>query len=182
MKKISIMVPCYNEKDNVVPLSEAITKILAEKLSEYDYELLFIDNCSQDGTRDMLRLLAKRNPKIKVILNAKILASFNSPFYGMLQTSGDCTIVMCADFQDPVELIPVFVTEWEKGYKIVAGIKTKSQENKLVYLLRTFYYKLIKKMSDVEQIEHFTGFGLYDKEFVDILRKLDDPTPFLEES
>ena len=179
MKKISIMVPCYNEKDNVVPLSEAITKILAEKLSEYDYELLFIDNCSQDGTRDMLRLLAQRNPKIKVILNAKNFGQFNSPFYGMLQTSGDCTIVMCADFQDPVELIPVFVTEWEKGYKIVAGIKTKSQENKLVYLLRTFYYKLIKKMSDVEQIEHFTGFGLYDKEFVDILRKLDDPTPFL---
>jgi uncharacterized membrane protein len=96
----------------------------------------------------------------------------------MCQTTGDCTIAMCADFQDPVELIPVFIHEWEKGYKIVSGIKTKSRENKLIRFLRTCYYKLIKKMSDVEQIEHFTGFGLYDRSFIEVLKNLHDPIPF----
>ncbi|WP_298730997.1 glycosyltransferase, partial [uncultured Subdoligranulum sp.] len=102
-----------------------------------------------------------------------------SPYYGILQTSGDCTITICADFQDPVELIPVFVSEWEKGYKIVCGIKTSSKESKIMYFLRSCYYKAIKKMSSVEQIEHFTGFGLYDKSFVQTLRDLKDPTPFI---
>ncbi len=179
MKKISIMMPCYNEEENVVPLSKEIIEIIHGELPQYDYELLFIDNCSRDMTRDKLRLLAAENKKIKVILNAKNFGQFNSPFYGMLQTEGDCTIVMCADFQDPVEMIPIFIKEWEKGYKIVSAIKTASKENRFVYLLRSFYYKLIKKMSDVEQIEHFTGFGLYDKSFIDILKTLDDPSPFL---
>lgn len=179
MKKISIMVPCYNEEENVIPLSRDIINIIENELPQYDYELLFIDNSSKDTTRDKLRLLAAQNNKIKVILNAKNFGQFNSPFYGILQTSGDCTIVMCADFQDPVEMIPLFIKEWENGYKIVSAIKTESKENRLVYFLRTLYYKLIKKMSDVEQIEHFTGFGLYDKNFVEVMRKLDDPTPFL---
>ena len=111
--------------------------------------------------------------------NAKNFGQFNSPFYGMLQTTGDCTISMVCDFQDPVELIPQYIREWENGYKIVIGIKSKSKENKIVYGLRTLYYKAIKKFSNVEQIEHFTGSGLYDKTFVDVLRDLKDPTPFL---
>ena len=104
---------------------------------------------------------------------------FNSPFYGMCQTTGDCTITMCCDFQDPPELIPRFLEEWEKGHKIVSGIKTSSRENAVIYLLRTCYYKLIRNMSDVKMIEHFTGFGLYDKTFISILRELDDPIPFV---
>lgn len=179
MKKISIVIPCYNEEENVVPISKAISNIIKTELSEYDYELLFIDNDSKDSTRDKLRILASENKKIKVILNARNFGQFNSPFYAMLQTSGDCTIVMCCDFQDPVEMIPVFVREWENGYKIVSAIKTTSKENKIMYLLRSLYYKLIKKMSEVEQIEHFTGFGLYDKSFIKVLEKLEDPTPFL---
>lgn len=123
--------------------------------------------------------MCKMNPKIKAIFNAKNFGQFNSPYYGMCQTHGDCTIAMCCDFQDPVELIPRFVAEWEKGYKIVSAIKTQSEENKIVRFLRTYYYKVIKKMSAVEQIEHFTGTGLYDKSFIDVLRKLDDPLPFL---
>lgn len=178
MKKISVMVPTYNEEENVVPLSEAIIEQL-EKLPQYDYELLFIDNDSKDTTREKLEMLCKGNPKIKAIFNAKNFGQFNSPFYGMLQTTGDCTISMCADFQDPVEMIPKFIHEWEQGYKIVSAIKTTSKENPIMRFLRTCYYKLIKKMSDVEQIEHFTGFGLYDKSFINVLRELDDPMPFL---
>lgn len=179
MKKISIMIPCYNEEENVVPISEAVVRELTNSLPEYDYEILFIDNDSKDNTRPLLREICKNNPKIKAIFNVKNFGQFNSPYYGMLQTTGDCTICMCCDFQDPVEMIPKLVHEWENGYKIVCAIKTTSKENKIMRFLRTCYYKLIRKMSDVEQIEHFTGFGLYDKSFIGVLRNLKDPSPFL---
>ena len=178
-KKISIMVPCYNEEENVVPLSEAVIATLEKDLPEYDYEILFIDNCSKDKTREKLILLCSRNKKIKAIFNTKNFGQFNSPYYGLCQTTGDCTICLCADFQDPIDMIPKFVHEWENGYKIVCGIKTSSKENKIMYFLRGVYYKAIKKMSEVEQIEQFTGFGLYDKSFIQVLRDLKDPTPFL---
>ena len=179
MKKISVLVPCYNEKENVVPISRAITNEIETKLPEYEYELIFIDNCSTDGTRDLLRGICLENPRIKVILNARNFGQFNSPFHGMCQTTGDCTITMCCDFQDPVEMIPKFVKEWENGYKIVSAIKSSSKENGFIYFLRTIYYKMIRKMSDVEMIEHFTGFGLYDKSFIELLKQLDDPIPFI---
>ena len=179
MKKISVLVPCYNEEENVVPLSKAIIEQFEKSLTDYDYELIFIDNDSADSTREKLTALCEENKKIKAIFNVRNFGQFNSPFYGMLQTTGDCTICMCADFQDPVELIPRLVHEWEKGYKIVCPIKTTSKENPVMRFLRTCYYKLIKKMSDIEQIEHFTGTGLYDKAFIEVLRQLDDPTPFL---
>lgn len=173
------MVPCYNEEENVVPLSEAVIATLEKDLPEYDYEILFIDNCSKDKTREKLILLCSRNKKIKAIFNTKNFGQFNSPYYGLCQTTGDCTICLCADFQDPIDMIPKFVHEWENGYKIVCGIKTSSKENKIMYFLRGVYYKAIKKMSEVEQIEQFTGFGLYDKSFIQVLRDLKDPTPFL---
>jgi polyisoprenyl-phosphate glycosyltransferase len=179
MKKISILVPTYNEEENVTPLSEAIIKEFELNLSQYDYEILFIDNYSKDNTREKITSLCNQSNKIKAIFNCKNFGQNNSPYYGMLQTSGECTIAMVADFQDPVEMIPEFVHEWENGYKIVCGIKTSSKENKVMRTFRTLYYKLIKKFSDVEQIEHFTGFGLYDKSFIDTLRNLNDPTPFL---
>ncbi len=179
MKTISIVVPCYNEEENVIPLSRAITALFEHELADYRYELIFIDNDSRDRTRELLRGLCQSDPGIKAIFNAKNFGQFNSPYYAMLQTSGDCTILMAADFQDPVEMIPQYVREWEAGYKIVIGVKKSSQENKLMYWLRGCYYKLIKKLSDVEQIEQFTGFGLYDARFIQVLRSLDDPTPFL---
>lgn len=179
MKKISVLIPCYNEEENVGPISQAVVEVLETQLSEYDYELIFIDNDSSDQTRPILRTLCKENSKIKAIFNAKNFGQFNSPYYGMLQVTGDCVIEMVADFQDPVDLIPKYVREWENGYKIVIGIKTSSKESKLMYWLRSCYYKMIKKLSDVEQIEHFTGSGLYDREFIEVLRNLKDPTPFL---
>ena len=179
MKKISVMIPCYNEEENVEPISTAIIVVFKTQLSNYDYEILFIDNDSQDKTREILRRMCEEDKHIKAIFNAKNFGQFNSPYYGMLQTTGDCTISMVCDFQDPVEMIPKYVAEWEKGYKIVIGIKTSSKENKLLYWFRSMYYKFIKKFSEVDQIEHFTGSGLYDKEFINVLRDLKDPTPFL---
>lgn len=179
MKKISILIPCYNEQDNVVPMSTAISDLFANELSQYDYELVFIDNDSHDNTRPLLREICERNKHVKAILNAKNFGQFNSPYYGTLQTTGDCTICMVCDFQDPIDMIPKYIHEWENGYKIVIGIKTTSKENKLMYFLRSCYYSMIKKFSNVEQIEHFTGSGLYDKDFVKVLRNLKDPKPFL---
>ena len=179
MKKISILVPTYNEKDNVEAMAERLTDILQTALNRYDYEILFIDNCSTDGTRDIIEKLCAKNKKIKAIFNVTNFGQFNSPFYGMCQTTGDCTVSICCDFQDPPELIPSFIEAWEQGYKIVSGIKTSSKERGFIYFLRTCYYKMIKNMSSVRMIEHFTGFGLYDKTFIALLRELHDPIPFL---
>lgn len=173
------MVPCYNEQENVRPLYQAVRDILQKELSEYDWEMVWIDNKSKDRTREILRELCKEDSHVKAIFNMKNFGQFNSPYYGLCQTSGDCTILLCADFQDPVELIPVMVHEWESGHKVVSMIKTASRESKIMYFFRSIYYKAIRAMSDVPQIEHFTGFGLYDKSFIDVLRSLHDPTPFL---
>lgn len=179
MKKISILIPCYNEEENVVPISEEIIKVVSKELPEYGYEIVFIDNDSNDNTKKLLRKMCSENRNIKAIFNAKNFGQFKSPYYGLLQTTGDCTIFMCCDFQDPVELIPTMVHEWERGNKIIVMQKATSEENKLLYFLRSCYYKLIKKFSDVEQIEHFTGFGLYDASFIKVMRELNDPIPFL---
>lgn len=179
MRKITIVIPCFNEEENVVPISQAVENEMKTNLPQYDYEIMFIDNDSQDNTRTLIRGLCAENPKIKAIFNAKNFGQFNSPYYGLCQAQGDCAILLCADFQDPVEMIPKLVAEWENGYKIVSAIKTSSRENKLMRFMRTCYYKVIKKMSDVEQIEHFTGFGLYDQSFLEVLRGIDDSKPFL---
>lgn len=178
-KTVSVLVPTYNEEENVEALSAAIIEEFNTNLPEYNYEIVFIDNDSSDSTRPLIRKLCKENPNIKAIFNAKNFGQFNSPYYGLTQTTGECAILMAADFQDPVYMITKYVREWEKGSKIVIGIKSKSKESKVMYFLRSCYYKLIKKMSSVEQIEHFTGFGLYDREFLNVLNDLDDPTPFL---
>ena len=178
-KVISIMIPCYNEEENARPIYEAVRDELISSCPNYDYEILFIDNKSQDRTREIIEDICARDKHVKAIFNCKNFGQFNSPYYGITQTSGDCTITICADFQDPVEMIPRFVAEWEKGYKIVIGRKTRGQESKVMYFLRGCYYKLIRSMSNVEMIEQFTGFGLYDKSFVETLRSLKDPTPFI---
>ena len=165
MKTISVVVPCYNEEENVEAMALAIKETFRNDLPDYRYEIIFIDNDSTDQTRNIIRRLCGEDKNIKGIFNAKNFGQFNSPYYAMLQSTGDCTILMAADFQDPVEMIPKYVLEWEYGYKIVIGIKSSSRENKLMYWLRGCYYKMIKK--------------LYDRDFIQVLRDLDDPTPFL---
>lgn len=178
-KKISVVIPTYNEEANVVPLVKAITEVMERDLPEYDYEILFIDNHSKDNTQILLRGMCAENNKIKAIFNAKNFGQARSPVYGMKQAYGDCVVRMCADFQDPVEMIVKFVREWEQGHKIVIGVKSRSKERKGMYWIRSCYYKLINKITDIDHIEQFTGFGLYDKKFVDVVRELHDPMPYL---
>lgn len=179
MKKISILVPTYNEEDNVNNVVEKLEKIFTENLKNYDYEIVFIDNCSKDNTRDILIDLCKKNRNIKAIFNAKNFGIARSVFYGLIQTTGDCTILIYADFQEPPELIPKFIEEWENGYKIVIGKKNSSKENPIMYIIRLIYYKLIKYISEIEHIDNFNGFGLYDKSFINMLKNLDDSEPYL---
>ena len=179
MKTISVLVPCYNEEKNISPLYEAIMAEFKKNLPQYNYELVFIDNCSKDKTRDKIADICKKDKKVKAIFNAKNFGQLKSPYYGALQTTGDCTILICADFQDPIEMIHKFVAEWAKGYRIVIGIKKPVKENKFFYFMRYCYYKIIKKIASTEQIEHFTGFGLYDKSFIKVLRELKDPMPYM---
>lgn len=178
-KLISIMIPCYNEEENIRGIVEAVENEFKINLPQYDYEIVIIDNKSKDKTRDIIRAICAEDSSVKAIFNMKNFGQFNSPYYGIMQCSGDCVIPLCADFQDPVELIHVMVEKWEEGNEVICMIKDKSKESRILYFLRGIYYSLVKKMSDVEQIKQFTGFGLYDKSFVDVLRRLKDPTPFM---
>lgn len=175
-KKISLFTPCYNEKDNIMPLYEKVTEIM-KTIPEYDYEYVIIDNCSEDGTDEILRKIAKNDKRVKVIFNIKNFGPSRSGSYGFFQTSGDCSICFAADFQDPPELIPEYIKKWEAGNKVVWGKKISSDEKASMFRVRKLYYKLIKKLSDNEQYENVTGFGLYDKEVMGYLRKYSGPTP-----
>lgn len=180
MKTISIVVPTYNEEENVPKIIERIEKIFKEEqLSLYNYEIVFIDNFSTDSTRNIIETLAKNDNHIKAIFNARNFGFSRSTFYGLSQAEGDCAILLFADMQDPPELILDFVDKWEKGTKIVVGIKNKSKENAFMYKIRQWYYSFIKIIGDVEHIEQFTGFGLYDASFIKVLKELDDPLPYL---
>lgn len=176
MKKISILVPCYNESGNVRNMYEAITSVM-KKVKNYDYEQLYIDNCSGDNTWEILKDIAAHDKKVKVIENEANFGPGRSGSYGMYQTTGDASICLACDFQDPPELIPRFIKKWEEGYKVVWGRKTGSKENKLMYGIRTIYYKIIKALSSVEQYEQVTGFGLYDKEVVTRMKNSGEPSP-----
>ncbi len=178
-KMISILIPCYNEVENAQAIYEAVRDEMTNSCPQYDFDIIFIDNKSTDGTRDVIEKICAEDKRVKAIFNLKNFGQFNSPYYGLTQADGECVIAMCADFQDPVELIPKLLAKWEEGYKIVVTKKTKSKENPILYFLRTCYYKTIRKMSEVDIIEHFTGFGLYDKSFLKTLRDLHDPTPFI---
>lgn len=178
-KLISIMIPCYNEEENIKEIVKAVKQEFKDNLPQYDYEIIIIDNKSKDRTRDIIRSICSEDSSVKAIFNMKNFGQFNSPYYGIMQCNGDCVIPVCADFQDPVDLIHVMVEKWEEGNKVICMIKDKSKESKLIYFLRGVYYSLVKKMSDVDQIKQFTGFGLYDKSFVEVLRRLKDPTPFI---
>ena len=177
-KKISIVTPCYNEEGNVRELYNQV-KQQFDALTDYTYEHIFIDNASKDGTVDILRELAKSDKNVKLILNIKNFGHIRSPYYGLLQATGDAAILMVADLQDPPSLIPDFIKRWEEGHQIVLGVKSKSKENPIMFALRKMYYQLMAKSSSTEHISNFTGFGLYDKSFVQVMRDLKDPIPFL---
>lgn len=175
MKKISIVIPCYNEEKNIVPITNAVVSILETQLSNYDYEIIISDNCSQDNTRVLIRGICAKNKKIKAIFNTRNFGPDSSGNNACFSTTGDCSIVVFADFQNPPELIPAFIREWEAGYKFVAAVKTGSKENKFMWVIRRIYYKLMRSFTDVEQIENYMGYALVDRQIIDIMRGLNDP-------
>ena len=177
-KLISVVVPTYNEQENVVPLTDTLVKIFTEELPEYNYEFIFIDNHSKDNTKELIRQICSENPNVKTIFNTRNFGQMRSPVYGFKQAYGDCVVRLNADFQDPPSLIPTFVREWEKGHKIVIGIKEKTEEGFFMAFVRRQYYKFLRKITDIGHIENFTGFGLFDKAFVDVVRNIHDPMPY----
>ncbi len=180
MKKIAIVTPVYNEKENLFMYYETMTNIMAS-LPEYKYEILLIDNCSTDGSRECIRELCKKDSHVKAIFNAMNFGFNKSVYHGLRNSDGDCTILINCDLQDPPELIPQFVKEWEQGYKCVLGIKRNSRENLSMRLKRRFYYMVVSALSENKQVLNHTGFGLYDKSFIRVLQGLNEPTPYLQE-
>jgi glycosyltransferase involved in cell wall biosynthesis len=176
-KLISVMTPCYNEEANVRELYERV-KAVFDALPAYRHEHIFIDNASKDGTVAVLRELAAADPRVKVIVNARNFGHLRSPHHALLQTTGDATIALAADLQDPPELIPRFIGHWEKGSKVVMGVKESSEESLLMYWVRGAYYRLLSRIADIQVVRQATGFGLYDRVVIEQLRKLDDPYPY----
>lgn len=181
MKEISLVSSCYNEEENIDVLYERTMKSIESFEKKYEFEYILLDNGSTDNTAEKLRELAQKDSRVKVILNARNFGHIRSPYYGMLQATGDAIIYLASDLQDPPELIPEFIEKWEQGYKIVLGQKTESKESLIFFLVRSAYYELIARIADDDTnlVKNCTGFGLYDKRVIDIVRSLDDPYPYL---
>jgi len=178
MKHISVMTPVFNEEGNILNLYNAVKKQF-DLLPQYTYEHIFIDNYSTDGSRQILRELAKQDNNVKVIFNARNFGPNRSGTYGMFQGTGDCLIAIVCDLQDPPEMIPTFLAKWEEGYKVVLGQKTQSKENPLMFQVRKTYYSIMEKLSEAEHIPNVTGYGLYDKEVLNMIQWMDDPEPYI---
>ncbi len=177
MKLISVVTACFNEEENVAEVYRQVKEIFS-RLPEYAYEHIFIDNASKDKTVNILKEIASADRNVKIIVNARNFGHIRSPYHALLQTKGDAVIVIVADLQDPPAMIEDFIKKWENGYKIVVGIKTQSRETPLMFMIRKLYYRFIAKLSEIELLKDFTGFGLYDKKVIEILREIDDPYPY----
>lgn len=180
MKKISVTIPCWSEEKSVRQMYDRLTKIFMEQLSTYDYEIIFVDDYSPDNTREEIRKLCNKDRHVKAVFNARNFGFSRNVFASLLYGTGDATFMLFGDLQDPPELLPQMVAEWEKGKKVIIGQRTKGNENRLMYAMRKLYYKIMEKLADSKQIEHFNGFGLYDRSFIEVLRSLDDPCPYLK--
>lgn len=174
LKKISICIPCYNEEDNVIPITEAIINIFKSELSEYQYEILFIDNASEDETQNKIREMCMTHKQVKAIFNVRNFR-YDSGEHGLRNTDGNCSIFIPADFQVPVALIPEMVHRWEKGAIVVCAIKKKSEERKSVWFMRQAFYGFAEKISNVKFIPNYTGYGLYDEKFMKVYKQIHDP-------
>ncbi|MDB4945566.1 MAG: hypothetical protein JWP97_5100 [Labilithrix sp.] len=179
MPHISVVTGCFNEEGNVRDLYEQVRDVIEALPGGYTFELLFIDNASTDATVARLRELVEQDPRVRVIVNARNFGHIRSPYYALLQGEGDVTVAMASDLQDPPALITEFVKKWEEGYKIVAAVKTGAAESSVMYFFRSIYYRLVTRLASVELIQHFTGFGLYDKRVIEVLRTIEDPYPYM---
>lgn len=180
MKLISIVTPCLNEEENVTELYTRIKNVF-DNLQDYTYEHIFIDNSSTDKTIAILKEIAKKDKNIKIIINSRNFGQVRPPIHAMLQAKGEAIIALCSDLEDPPELIPQFIKKWEEGYKIVMGIKKSTRDGFVMSLARKIFYRLMEVLSDseVKQIKNFTGFGLYDRQVIELMRQIEDPCPYL---
>lgn len=177
MKTVSIISGCYNEEGNLQEFHDRIVAVL-KKFPQYAYEIIIADNCSTDNSRAIIRQIAEQDKQFKAIFNANNFGHIRSPYNALLQASGDAVVALCSDLQEPPELIEAFIKKWEEGYLVVCGIKPKSKESLLMFLVRRFYYRLLATCSEIHQIQNFTGFGLYDRKVVDALKKYHEPYPY----
>lgn len=177
-KRITVVTPCFNEEGSIRECYQQVRGVMERDLKNYDYEHLFIDNCSRDTTVTILRKIAERDGRVRVIVNSRNFGLSRSPYYGILQSTGDAVITMVADLQTPPSVMPEMVAEWERGCPVVIGVRTGMSESWVLKGLRSAFYFAIAKISRIEQIPHFTGFGLFDKRIIEELRRFDDPTPY----
>lgn len=180
MKKISVVIPCWSEEKSIRLMYDRLKNVFDCQLSNYDYEIIFVDDHSPDNTWGEIEKVCTIDKKVKGILNAKNFGFIRNVFFTLKQGTGDATFMLFGDLQDPPELLPGFVKKWEEGYKVVIGQKVRSEESKALYFWRSVYYKFIGKLSSTKQIQHFNGYGLYDKNFIDTMNNIDDPIPYLK--
>jgi len=176
-KSITTVAPCYNEQENIVRLYAQLQDV-AGKLPQYDWNFLFIDNASEDDTQALLRELAARDPKVRCIFNTRNFGHMRSPYYATLQSTADATILLASDLQDPPSLIPEFLKHWEAGSKVVMGVKNQSEESILMFSLRSAYYTFINRLSNIELTKNATGFGLYDRCVLDVMKRIPEYYPY----
>jgi dolichol-phosphate mannosyltransferase len=177
-KLVSMISPCFNEEENVEELYRRACDVMAQ-LPQYDFEYVFIDNASTDRTVEKLKSIAARDPRVRVIVNMRNFGHLRSPYWGIIQTRGHVTVYFASDLQDPPEMVPQFLAAWEEGYKIVLAVKPVSQTNPVVHWMRKSYYRILDAISEVSLVKDATGFGLYDRSVLDLVREVDDPYPFL---
>ncbi len=178
MPFVSVVAGCYNEEGNVAELHERIVQVFEKELPAYTFEIILIDNASEDRTVEILREIAQRDKRLKVIVNNRNFGHIRSPYYAVFQATGAAVIGMASDLEDPPELIPEFVRKWEEGHKIVLAQKIGSDESGLFSLIRKMYYKLITRLSEAPLVKDVTGFGIYDREVIENLRAINDPYPY----
>ena len=178
MPFVSVVSGCFNEEENIPELYERVTAVFREHLPHYTYEFIVIDNASQDNSAGILKAIAARDPRVKVIVNNRNFGHIRSGYHALMQSSGEAVIAMASDLQDPPEMIPQFIAKWEQGFKIVLAQKINSKESPIFFLIRKMYYHLIGRLSDIELVKNATGFGLYDKRVIDDVRDINDPYPY----
>lgn len=177
-RTISVLTPCYNEEAGIRECYEAVRDYFDTALPHYRLEHLFIDNASTDRTVAILKEIADQDCRVKIIVNSRNFGLSRSPYYGVLQVTGDAVVPLVADLQTPVACIGEFVERWEEGYLMVIAVRTGAKEGFFLRCARSLFYGIIRRMSHVEQIKNFIGFGLFDRHIIEILRSLDDPSPY----
>ncbi len=178
MKFISVVTGCYNEEENVRELYDRVCRVFHEELPEYAFELIFIDNASEDRTVDVLKDIARVDKRVKIIVNNRNFGHIRSGYHALLQARGDAIVAMASDLQDPPELIPQFLRKWQEGYKIVLAQKCGSAESPLFFLVRRLYYYIVTRLSETPLVKDVTGFGVYDRKVIEAIRQIGDPYPY----